>query len=86
MAGGVQILSEKLAQANARGRATAVGQFLAARIDRTVSVETPDGRHEATLRKREVGGGQRRYYFALSRPQDGGATAAPGVAREEGRC
>ena len=56
-------MSELLANKNIRGQSTLVGRFLAAHVDRPVSIETDGGSEIAILRTQEKGARKRLYWF-----------------------
>ena len=51
-----------------RSKATAIGRFLAARVDRSVRIDTTAGTRVATLRCREARANQKRYHFEITEP------------------
>jgi hypothetical protein len=57
---------EQLGPKNARARATWVGQFLGAKVDRQVTVTVAYKTATATLRKRELRARQKAYYFEIA--------------------
>ena len=67
-----QVLRDKVIDSTTKGRATAIGMFLSAKVNRTVVIETTEGKRQATLRRRdEKTANQKFYYFEI------GALPAP---------
>jgi hypothetical protein len=58
-----QVLGDKLAVTTAQGKATAIGMFLSAKVNRTVPIETTDGKRQATLRRRDGKTANQKFYF-----------------------
>ena len=58
--------------ASDRSKSTAIGKFLAARVDRSVRIDTAAGPRIATLRCRdERANRQKCYYFEIAEVADG---------------
>ncbi len=54
-----QVLREQMLAGTDRSKATAIGRFLAARVDRSVRIDTTAGTRVATLRCREARANQK---------------------------
>jgi hypothetical protein len=67
-----QVLREQMLAGSDRSKSTAIGKFLAARVDRSVRIDTAAGPRVATLRCRDARANQRCYYFEISAVSDGG--------------
>jgi hypothetical protein len=68
-----QVLRDKFTDSTPKGRATAIGMFLSAKVNRRVPIETTTGKRQATLRRRDGTANQRLYFFeitALPAPDD----------------
>jgi hypothetical protein len=66
-----QVLRDKLVDITPKGRATAIGMFLSAKVNRTVPIETTAGPRQATLQRRDGTANQKFYFFEI------GILAAP---------
>jgi hypothetical protein len=74
-----QVLREQMLSETERSKSTAIGKFLAAKVDRSVRIDAEAGPRIATLRCREERANQKRYYFEISAiPDPGGDTRPPG--------
>jgi hypothetical protein len=75
-----ELLVSQLANRNAQGQSTCVGNFLSAKVGREVTVETSRGVYTATLRARPGRGHQKLYYFEMLPVAEGSESAptAPG--------
>jgi hypothetical protein len=60
-----QVLRDKLVDHTTKGRATAIGMFFSAKVNRTVPIETTTGKHQATLRRRDEKANQKFYFFEI---------------------
>ncbi len=67
-----QVLRDQMLVGTDRGKATKVGQFLAARVDRSVHIEARSGPLVATLRCRDGRSRQKLYYFEMAAPPEDG--------------
>jgi hypothetical protein len=74
-----RVLQDKLAGANDHSRNTAIGLFLGAKIDRTITVETEDQTLELTLRKRSARSNRKSYYFDVKVLEKNDTVAALGT-------
>jgi hypothetical protein len=63
-----QVLRDKLTDTTPQGKATAIGMFFSAKVDRTVPIETTAGKRQATLRRRDETANQKFYFFEISLP------------------
>src|SRR5208283_4996646 len=61
-----RVVSELLANKNNRGQSTLVGTFLAAHVDRPVSIETAGASQVAILRSQQKGARKRLYWFEIA--------------------
>jgi hypothetical protein len=80
------VFEDQLQGKNGRGQATWVGTFLAARTGRTVTVSRDEGVMIATLRRNDVRGDQKRYFFEVARDGDGNpppTQALPKAGKDE---
>lgn len=75
---------DKLAAMQARGKATTVGSFLAAKLGRSAVVTTDEGENIATLRRRTAKARQRLYYFEINPVEPGGSPEATQAAEAAG--
>jgi hypothetical protein len=77
-----QVLRDQLITGSDRSKSTLIGSFLAARVERSVPIETAAGPGTATLRCHAVRSGRKAYYFEIVEGSDvGGAPAtAPGAS------
>jgi hypothetical protein len=60
-----QVLRDKLVDNTTKGRATAIGMFFSAKVNRTVPIETTTGKRQATLRRRDEKANQKFYFFEI---------------------
>jgi hypothetical protein len=67
-----QVLREQMLSAADRSKSTAIGKFLAARVDRSVRIDTAAGPRVAILRCREARGNRKCYHFEIAAVTDGG--------------
>jgi hypothetical protein len=67
-----QVLREQMLSAADRSKSTAIGRFLAARVDRSVRIDTAAGPRVATLRCRVERANRKCYYFEIAAVADGG--------------
>ena len=58
-----QVLRDKVIDSTTKGRATAIGMFLSAKVNRTVVIETTKGKRQATLRRRDEKTANQKFYF-----------------------
>jgi len=75
---------DKLAAMQAKGKATTVGSFLAARLGRSAVVATGEGEDIATLRMRTAKARQRLYYFEINPAYPSGSPEATHAAEVAG--
>jgi hypothetical protein len=77
-----QVLRDQLITGSDRSKSTLIGSFLAARVERSVPIETPAGPGTATLRCHAVRSGRKAYYFEIVEGSDAGG--APATAQGAG--
>ena len=66
------VLRDRLAEASSeRAKATTLGNFLVATVDRRVPIETTQGRGTATLRRREARANTTMYFFEIAPGHNG---------------
>ena len=69
-----QVLCDELEQKTDRGQQTMVGRFLAAQVNRSVTLSTGEGRTTAILKCQEERSRQKLYWFELVDANDGKTT------------
>jgi hypothetical protein len=82
-AAAARVIVDRLEDATARSRATAMGKFLTAKIDCPVEIDTPDGSRRATLRLRAGTSRAKPYAFDVEELPE--AVVAPAAEAEHGR-
>ncbi len=76
-------MQDKFFSANARGKTTLVGQFLATMVDRSVAVESDQGDLTFTLRRRTGRSNKTFYFFEFSERDSAAISSAESAGGEK---